>query len=298
MTVKIEKVPTTTSPLVESANRRVVDLTEAGVPEIPRLGMNQSPSTTEGSIFHRHAGCMEITYCVRGSVKFDCGGRAYPLFPGGVFASMPADAHRLRVNPKGAKVYWIFLKLPRRGERIFGLSARESKWIVDSFKSFPRKSFVASTTVLSGYERLFEILDAEKAGSVESRLKLRTAALDLVIALVESGIASSDYDEDLKFRAVIDRMRRDPQKLFPMDKLVKELDCSLNTIISRFHRFTGLPPQAFLMKCRIHRAIDLLKDPSRRITEIADELGFASSQHFATRFRQETGKTPREWRRG
>ena len=81
------------------------------------------------------------------------------------------------------------------------------------------------------------------------------------------------------------------------DNLLHKL-LSKTKIISRFHRFTGLPPQAFLMKCRIHRAIDLLKDPSRTITEVADELGFASSQHFATRFRQETGKTPREWRRG
>lgn len=296
--MKNEKIPATTCPLVDSANRRVVDLSDAGVPEIPRLGMNQTSSTTEGSAFHRHAGCMEITYCVRGSVKFDCGGRAYSLFPGGVFASLPSDVHRLRMNPKGAKVYWIFLRLPRRCERFFGLSVRESRWIVESFKSFPRKSFVASSTVLSGYERLFKILDTEKAGTVERRLKLRTAALELVLALAEAGVASSDYDEDVKFRAVIDRMRRDPQKSFPMDELVRELNCSLNTIISRFHRFTGLPPQAFLMKCRIHRAIDLLKDPSLSITEIAGELGFASSQHFATRFRQETGKTPREWRRG
>lgn len=52
------------------------------------------------------------------------------------------------------------------------------------------------------------------------------------------------------------------------------------------------------MKCRIRRAEDLLKDRTRSITDIAAELGFASSQHFATRFRQETGKTPRDWRRG
>ncbi len=83
-----------------------------------------------------------------------------------------------------------------------------------------------------------------------------------------------------------------------METLTDELKCSLNTVIARFRRFTGLPPQAFLMQCRIHKAMDLLKDRSRTITDIADELGFASSQHFATRFRQETGKTPRDWRRG
>lgn len=292
------KVPITTCPLGESETRRAVDLTNDGVSEIPVLGTKQSPMTTEGSIFHRHDGCLEITYCVRGSMKFDCDGRVYPLFPGGVFVSSPENVHRLRMNPKGTKIYWMFFRLPKRCERLFGLGVRETKWIVESFRAFPRKSFVASSRVQAGFERLFGILDAEKAGSVARRLKLRAAALELVIALAEAGMASSDYDDDRRFRAVIDRMRRDPQKAFPMEDLVKELGCSLNTVISRFHRFTGLPPQAFLMKCRIHRAIDLLKDPSRTITEVADELGFASSQHFATRFRQETGKTPREWRRG
>jgi len=42
----------------------------------------------------------------------------------------------------------------------------------------------------------------------------------------------------------------------------------------------------------------LSKDPSVRIVELAIELGFASSQHFAARFRRETGKTPSEWRGG
>ena len=40
----------------------------------------------------------------------------------------------------------------------------------------------------------------------------------------------------------------------------------------------------------------LAKDPSARITDLALSLGFASSQHFAARFRRETGKTPSEWR--
>ena len=49
--------------------------------------------------------------------------------------------------------------------------------------------------------------------------------------------------------------------------------------------------------CRIRKAMDILsKDPSARITDLATDLGFASSQHFAARFRRETGKTPSEYR--
>lgn len=292
------KVPVTSScEVMDTPERRVVNLADEGIPEIPTLGINKSARTNEGSFLHRHD-CFEMTYCARGSVKFDCNGRAYAILPGGMFVSTPEDVHGIRNYPKGAKIYWIFLRLPKRGEGYFGLGAKESRWLTESIRSFPRKTFVVSAEIQSAYERLFRIIDTEEKGSVARRLKLRTTALQLVLSIIEAGVSPSDYDEDARFRAVIDRMRRNPQKAFSMEDLVKELGCSLNTIITRFHRLTGLPPQAFLMKCRIHRAIDLLKDSSLTITAIADELGFASSQHFATRFRQETGKTPREWRRG
>ena len=67
--------------------------------------------------------------------------------------------------------------------------------------------------------------------------------------------------------------------------------------LDAFKRTTGQTPHEFLVTCRIRKAMDILsKDPSARITDLATDLGFASSQHFAARFRRETGKTPSEWR--
>lgn len=292
------KIPDTTSELIESDNRRVVDLSADGISEIPVLGMNRSVQTTEGSIFHRHSACMEITCCVRGSVKFDCGGRAYTLLPGMVFVSKPRDVHRLRMNPKGAKVFWMFLRWPKADESLLGLDEVEGRWLLRELATFPCRAFAAPDGVRVLFERLFAIIDLERRGSVSRRVKLRTTALQILTDLVEAGHRKSTFGIDARFRVVIDRMRRDPSQAFSKEDLIRELGCSPNTILSRFRRFTGLPPQAFLMKCRIRRAEDLLKDRTRSITDIAAELGFASSQHFATRFRQETGKTPRDWRRG
>jgi len=290
------RTPITTSELMDTPNRRVVDLTGEGLPEIPVLGMNRSIKTTEGSVFHRHS-CLEITYCARGSVKFDCGGRAYPIIPGSVFISTPADAHRLRGNPKGAKIYWIFLKLPKRGEPFFGLNRAESKYLADALKSLPNKAFPAPEYVGRCYERLFALMDSEKPGTVARRLKLRAAAVDLVIALVEAGDSALTNDCDVRFRALVDKMRRNPTKAFSMTEAASELQCSPNTVRAMFHRYIGLPPQSFMLKCRIRRAGDLLKKGEMSVTDIAFELGFSSSQNFAIRFRQETGMSPTEWQK-
>lgn len=290
------RVPITTCELVDTPNRRVKDLAQEGIPEIPVLGMNRSVQTTEGSIFHRH-GCLEITYCAQGSVKFDCAGRVYSIIPGNVFISRPEDAHRLRGNPKGAKLYWIFLRLPRRGECFLGLDAAESKWLVQALKALPSKAFPAPLEVGACYERLFAVLDVERSNMAARRLKLRMAAVRLLISLAEAGASAVQGNEDVRFRALVDRMRREPKKAFSMDEVSAELRCSPNTVRARFRKYTGLSPQSFMMKCRIHRAQDLLKEGELSVTEIACELGFSSSQNFAIRFRQETGKSPTGWRK-
>jgi len=286
--------PVTTCELVDTPNRRVKDLTAEGIPEIPVLGMNRSIKTTEGSIFHRHQS-LEITYCAQGSVKFDCNGRAYSIIPGDVFISRPEDAHRLRGNPKGAKLYWIFLKLPQRGKSLLGLDIAESKRLVQALKSLPRKAFSAPADVLSCYERLFHVLDAEKSDKTIRRLKLRTAAVQLLIALAEAGATATEGVRDVRFQALVDRMRREPKKAFSMDEVAAELRCSPNTVRAHFKKYTGVSPQSFMMKCRIHKAQDLLRAGGMSVTDIACELGFSSSQNFAIRFRQEAGMSPTEW---
>jgi len=288
------KVPVTTCERVDTPYRRVKDLTEDGIPEIPVLGMNRSIQTTEGSIFHRHR-CLEITYCAQGSVKFDCNGRAYSIIPGDVFISRPEDAHRLRGNPKGAKLYWIFLKLPKCGERLLGLDEEESRWLVKVLKALPRKAFSAPMEVGACYARLFTILDAEKPQSVARRLKLQAAAIQLLIALAEAGATATESARDIRFQTLVDRMRREPRKAFSMAEVAAELRCSPNTVRAHFRKYTGLSPQSFMMKCRIHKAQDLLREGRLSVTEIACELGFSSSQNFAIRFRQETGMSPTAW---
>lgn len=290
------RVPITTSELVDTPGRRVIDLAKEGLPEISILGMNRSVRTTEGSIFHRHNG-MEITYCAQGSVKFDCAGRVYSIVPGSVFVSRPENVHRLRENPKGSKLYWVFLNLPKRGNQMLGLDAAESKWLVRALKSLPRKAFSAPMEVGGCYERLFRILDTEKPKSVARRLKLRAAALQLLIALAEAGGSAAEGVRDIRFQSLVDRMRREPKKVFSMEEAAKELRLSPNTVRARFKKFTGLSPQSFMMKCRIHKAQDLLREGRMSVTEIAAELGFSSSQNFAIRFRQETGMSPTEWKK-
>lgn len=292
------KVPYTTSQLVDSPGRRVVSLASAGFPEIPVLGMTKTSCMAEGSAFHRHKDCMEITLCARGSAKFDCNDKVYTLLPGTVFMSMPHDVHRLRANLRGTRLFWVFLRLPPRGGTVLGLPPGESAHLLGVLRRVTDRAFAVPPSVKAAFEALFSAYDIPARLSARRSFELRAAAFSLFSAIV-SGIRSGKPSRDHAEKAIsllIDRMRRFPEDDYSTDRLVEATSLSPNTVLSRFRKYTGLPPHAFLMKCRIRRACQLLSQ-GMTTTEVAARLSFASSQHLSTRFRQETGCSPQAWRK-
>lgn len=65
--------------------------------------------------------------------------------------------------------------------------------------------------------------------------------------------------------------------------------------IEWFKRITGFSPKHYLIYLRINRAKELLCSGEKQVTEIAMELNFVSSQHFANTFKKWTKMTPREY---
>jgi AraC-like DNA-binding protein len=65
---------------------------------------------------------------------------------------------------------------------------------------------------------------------------------------------------------------------------------------ARFRAATGLRPHEYVLRHRIERARELLRDPSVPLVEVALGVGFQTQAHFSTVFRQLVGETPGRWR--
>ncbi|NMO16677.1 helix-turn-helix transcriptional regulator [Pyxidicoccus fallax] len=64
-----------------------------------------------------------------------------------------------------------------------------------------------------------------------------------------------------------------------------------------FKRETGVTPHRFLTQVRVRRAIELLRDTSRPVTEIALDVGFGDLSNFINTFRREVGCSPARFRK-
>ena len=65
---------------------------------------------------------------------------------------------------------------------------------------------------------------------------------------------------------------------------------------ARFLAEVGQSPAEWVRAQRIQRAKRLLLTSDRPVTDLAFDLGFPSSQYFATVFRGLVGMTPRDYR--
>ncbi|NLW86704.1 MAG: helix-turn-helix transcriptional regulator [Planctomycetes bacterium] len=82
----------------------------------------------------------------------------------------------------------------------------------------------------------------------------------------------------------------------PTRKALEFLPMSYRQACRLFRRHFGLSPKEFQMQARIDHAKHLLTQTAMSVTDVSLELGFSSSQHFATSFRSATGCSPLEWR--
>lgn len=274
---------------------RVLDLRPDGVDCIPVLGFSDFTAIQKGPDLHYHPGCMEFCLCLKGNLVFDTEGREYPFLPGHVFASAPNEPHHLRNNPSGLMIYRILFRIPKYGARILGLDARGSEWLVRSLTHLPKRLFAATPRVKDAFDMLFSVYDGIGRKSPSRRVRMRAAALDLLIAIIDAARRPPAKAPD-RIGEIARRIREKPNAEYPVADLAKEADLSLSAFANAFKRAMGLPLHAYVLNCRINRAKRLLLTTKRTVTSIGQELHFYSTQHFALTFKRIVGKYPKDFR--
>jgi AraC-like DNA-binding protein len=100
-----------------------------------------------------------------------------------------------------------------------------------------------------------------------------------------------------KFMELEQMLREDLSHQWTVEEMAASFGLGLTAFSEKVKSFTGFSPLNYLINIRISEAIKLLKQQDQPVTDIALEVGFYSSQHFATTFKKLTGYTPSEYRK-
>lgn len=278
---------------INAFRRRFHDLRKMGVPWMPVVGHNSYLTVRSSSFSHTHKQCVEVLCCQRGTCDYESCGKIYRLVPGSVFVSRADEPHRLATTPKGLATNYLLFEILKTSAR--GGFADELAYLERRLLAMPRL-FAGGARVAANFARLFRLLDRPSEDPDEQRVRVRHAAVGLLLSVIDASEHAPMSDGvSGRVRNLVEEMRAHPERSYPIDALAASIGFSVSSLLIAFKRATGYTPHAYLVKCRIDRAKTLLKAQDRKIADIALSLGFPSSQHFAVQFKNTVGQTPREW---
>ncbi len=152
---------------------------------------------------------------------------------------------------------------------------------------------------LAHAERLAEEMEKESEETGPGyEVALRAKLLELLVFLSRAYTKTDTTEAHALLRVgnVIGALENNYAKEWSLDELTAIAHMSRSNLMRVFRKATGQTPIEYLIRLRIQRAMELLRNSDLSITEIALEIGFNDSNYFTRQFRRVLGESPRSFR--
>lgn len=274
------------------ASRLVYDLRPLGIPEVPVLGRYDYSAAQQGLDEHTHPGVFEICYLAKGQQLYRVGRQDFVLTGGEGFVAWPGEAHSTGETPqeKGT-LYWVQFRRPKRGQAFLGCSPSDGQALVRQLDSLPHRHFACDPPIRSALD---EVLAAcQRPNDPLQKVTMQNRLVDLLLGVIRCARQRPRAGVSPVISELLRYIEANYHQRLPVPVLAGRVNLSLPRFKARFKAEVGIPPAEYVLRRKIAAAHQLLTLPGKSVTQVAMELNFCSSQHFATVFRRYTGRTPR-----
>lgn len=239
---------------------------------------------------HEHGEAFEVCCIERGLAHWWVEGEVYELGPGQLFLTRPGEVHgSLNSGGEVLSLRWaIFNPSP----------IRDRSWtmVLSAFRRLKGRVAEDDGQTLAILESL---LGEHKRRDDYAPANVRGLLGSLMVAIIraerdsKTAFTNRPSKEIARVITWLHGHTSDPWKVADLATMV-----NMGTTIfhERFRKETGHTPNDYGNRLRILKARERLRDAKTSVTAVAFDLGFPSSQYFATVFKRFTGMTPRQWR--
>lgn len=99
-----------------------------------------------------------------------------------------------------------------------------------------------------------------------------------------------------RLQRVLEHVRENIEKDLSVAEMAQVVGMSQYYFSKLFKMSTGTTPHQYVMRQRVERAQDLLRDGTLALVEVATRVGFETQSHFTSVFRRIAGITPKRYR--
>ena len=289
-----------------SHERHILDLRLLGFRDVQVLGRYTYTHAKAPLTLHDHGEMMEVCYLADGQQSYYVGEEEFFLNGGDVLVNYPHELHGTGHQREGrGTLYWMIIKPPSSHRSFFGLSSQEGHRLWKLLNSLPKRHFQVKSEVRRTLDMIFSLLEernvlqkplsASNAKDALIGMNVRNYLLRCILDLIEAARTETVLSISREIDLAIELIKRNSEQFYSMRALAREVGLSESHFKHRFKAETGVSPADYQLRHKIDCACQMLLE-GVVIIDITYNLGFSSSQYFATVFRRYMGVTPAEYR--
>jgi AraC-like DNA-binding protein len=278
-----------------SPERRIIDLRKLGFRDVLVLGRYHYNEVHRPLKPHAHGNVIEICLLVRGCQTYVVEGQIYVLKGGDVLFTRPHEVHGTGGNPEDrGTLYWMLIRVPGSRERFLSLAGNKQRQLFRELFGLPSRSFSSQGRLKP---QMDQIMSAYEDGRNPLRFqKLTSLLLRFLLDFIELGRQSRPGEVSGPIGRAQAYVEANLEEHLSVARLAAVARLSPSRFRARFRDETGLPPADYVARQKIEEAKKRLAHAEHTITRVAVDLGFCTSQYFATVFRKHAGVSPSVFR--
>ena len=264
------------------------------LPEVPSLGWCKSQQALIGGERPRGVPSYEIGYVDKGSIEWWFGGGLYEIGPGSLFVTKPGELQggvNTLIHP--CERYWLRFNFPPEGD-LPSVPAASAEALKHLFETMQHRYFPGSAELRTYFERL---LEEHRQPGTFSLTMARAALSQIIVATARNYQLRGTVGYSPEIARAVSWISAHDLRECAVEDVAKVAGLSVGYFHERFLQEVNYTPNEYLNRRRVYLAKLELLGSTKPITEVAFDVGFSSSQYFATVFKKFVGVTPAEYRK-
>jgi AraC-like DNA-binding protein len=282
-----------------SKDRHILDFRTLGFRDVLVLGHYVYRETHQPLQIHDHGNCIEICYLAEGYQYYRVIDNDYFLRGNEVLMTYPHEPHSTGFLREGkGNLYWLIIQQPEKNSGFLGMKFEHGKALYESLRSLPARHFKLHIGSQKNLESVFTLLTTNQTTPPDTFtiMNIQNYLLRFLLDVIDSAKAQRQTVVSENIARAVQQIKDSGDKFHTLKQLAKIANLSESRFKHRFKEEIGTTPADFQNRQKIDQARNLLLRANTTILNTALDLGFSSSQYFATVFRRYTGMTPAEYR--
>lgn len=156
---------------------------------------------------------------------------------------------------------------------------------------------IAVSAALYGISILLKRRDMKNREEMEGmRQRYEEKLINAKLSAYYPSGARLSADEEKFLSSVIRNIESNVQNnAYSIEALASDMCMSRSNLHLKLKSISGVSPIELMMRIRIEKACELIREGNHSISEVAERTGFSSPSYFSTCFKKATGKSPSEY---